>query len=187
MMRQISITMTVAGAVGFVASGFVLPKIGPLLRHIELPIVAETLTIGLPDGGALTATIPLSRLQRYDRDGKFKHGWFVDAAGGTFAVRATAAGHIAVCSVRRHSVTVFDTSGTIVEPSSPCDWGGGIRPSFINQNFVGPFSSSGIEPSAPRIALSALALVPFWNPFAAWLLMLLGGIAWQSTRSKSGR
>lgn len=60
MMRQISITMTVAGAVGFVASGFVLPKIGPLLRHIELPIVAETLTIGLPDGGALTATIPLS-------------------------------------------------------------------------------------------------------------------------------
>ena len=87
------------GTLGFFGA-FMLPATGTWLQDVELPPFFETTSIIGPGGRTFAATIPLSRIQRYDGDGRFETGWFVHSAGGRFAIGLTADGRIAVAAFR---------------------------------------------------------------------------------------
>jgi hypothetical protein len=175
--RWLFLASFIFGFGGFFLGSF-LPMAGDYLNHIELPIVAETQTVELPDGSAVTATMPTARIQHYDRNGRFQRGWFVHSAGGMFSVRWWPTGHIAVCSVRTNSLELFDLNGTSIDKSRTCDWGADSLPSLINWRLrnLNRTSESG---AGPRASAQALALVPLWHPFVAWAMAAVGLFVWR--------
>jgi hypothetical protein len=58
MLRRVGQALIVVGVLGFFGA-FCLSYAGTWLDSVELPIFFQTNTIALPDGGRLTATMPL--------------------------------------------------------------------------------------------------------------------------------
>ena len=175
------------GNLGGFFAYFVFPKTGALLSNVEFPILAETQVIALPDGGTLAALLPLNRIQRYDLNGRFERGWFVHAAGGMFSVSLMTPKKIAACSVRGRNMEVFDLDGLIIEPPSACDWGSYLRPPLINTTWTLSSTLPQIRRvgSLPCVSVGALLLLPFWHPFVAWLMFIIGGMAWKWASSRN--
>jgi len=164
-------------AVGFI--GFLgtiwLPAVGTWLSNVELAPFFETTAIALPDGGHLTATMSTQRVQRYDRDGRFRNGWFVEAKGGHFGIGLTTAGIVAICTGRGRQLFLFDLEGNIVG-HQPCFTVPRDVPKLLQPNDLlnKELSLQQAVPAArPSTSLSALLLAPL-NPFVSWLIGLLG-------------
>lgn len=172
--RLLFLAMFVAGFGGFFLGSF-LPWAGDYLKHFELPIVAETQTVELPDGSSVTATMPTARIQRYDRNGRFQMGWFVHSAGKGFSIRWQPSGLIAVCSLG--ALELFDLDGISIDRSQKCDWGADSSPSLINWSLRNPTRASE-SGRGPRASAQALALVPFWDPIVAWAMAVVGMFVW---------
>src|SRR5262245_14666991 len=102
-LHRLGQALTAFGAAAFLGT-FLLPAAGAWLDAVELPTLFETTTIALPDGGRVTATMPTQRVQRYDADGKFHRGWFVDAKGGRFGIGLTKDARVAVCTGRGRQI-----------------------------------------------------------------------------------
>src|SRR5215831_18999665 len=164
------------GAFGFLGAPL-LPATGTWLRYVELPPFFETTTIVGPGDRTFTATIPLARVQRYDSNGRFEDGWFVDSIGGIFAIGLTEDGRIAVAAARTKRVEFFNPDGSSAGPPQPFTWSGGsmngvLRPS--NCRVEGVSFADPIQVRHPEAHWTTLVLFPLWNPFVAWLLAVLG-------------
>jgi hypothetical protein len=62
---------------------------GTLLDGVELPAHFETTTIVGPGGKRYALTSHLSRVQRYDKAGRFERGWFVKSGSGWVEIGLT--------------------------------------------------------------------------------------------------
>jgi hypothetical protein len=190
MLRRIAQALILVGLVGFLGTIFVIffPYAFTWLDRVELPTFFETYTIGLPDGGRLTATVPAQRVQRYGSDGRFRTGWFVDGKGGSFAIGLTSDGRIAICTARTHEMFFFDPDGRrLGHQACPGPSVGLASEVHILRPADFPVDEVHLQPAAsverPNASLVPILLVPFWHPFAAWLMLFIGIIALRFGRS----
>jgi hypothetical protein len=169
-----------------------LPFAGTWLDSVELPTFFETSTIALPDGGRLTATIPTQRVQHYGSDGRFRTGWFVDGLGGPFATGLTTDGRVAIYTPRRHEIFLFDLDGrplghqACLSPTPNVEWDrclrSGVHPIEIRvlqpaDVRAGEIRLQPVVPvERPNASLAAILLVPFWHPFVAGAIAMVGGV-----------
>jgi len=164
-----------AGVGGFLGAS-VLPHAGTWLDRVELPAFFATNTIALSDGGRLTATMPLQRVQRYGSDGHFRNGWFVDAKGGHFAIGLTSDDKIAVCTGRGREIFLFDPDGQTVGHLA-CFRAPREIPKILQPS---DFPAGEIDlqrvttANRPNASWLAIVLVPLWHPFVAWSIGLVG-------------
>jgi hypothetical protein len=173
MLRRIGQALVCIGTVGFLGT-FCLPFAGSWLDSVELPIFFETSTIALPDGGRLTATMPTQRVQHYDGDGHFRNGWFVPAKGGHFAIGLTNDGKVAICSARGREFFLFDLDGRLLG-QQPCFSAPREIPPIMQPADFPATNLAPVSPAArPNASLVAILLVPFWHPFVAWAIGLIG-------------
>ena len=179
MQRRVLQALIAIGVFGFLATS-TLPFAGTWLKRIELPTFFETSTIALPDGGRLTATMPTQRVQRYSSDGRFLTGWFVHANGGHFAIGLTRDGKVAVCTGPGRQISIFEPDGTPVGDPRPCIHAPREVPKIL-QPADFPLGEVALQPAVraerPMASLSAVLLVPFWHPFVAWSMALVGYLA----------
>jgi hypothetical protein len=157
---------------------------------MELPTFFETTSIVGPGDRTFAATIPLARIQRYDSDGQFETGWFVDSAGGVFAIGMTADGRIAVAAGRTKQVAFFNPDGSPAGSPRPFTWSDGLikgvlRPS--NCWVAGEAFADPIQVENPETHWVTLVLFPLWHPFVAWLLMGAGMAGTLAKRRKQNR
>jgi hypothetical protein len=168
--------LVVFGVLGFLGASL-LPYAGTWLARVELPTFFETSTIALPDGGRMTATMPTQRVQRYGSDGHFQTGWFVDAKGGHFAIGLTTDGRVAVCTGRGRQIFFFELDGQPVGDPRACFSAPREVPKIL-QPADFPLGDVNLQPAVsaerPTASLVAILLVPFWHPFVAWLIALVG-------------
>lgn len=152
------------GALGLFGSAF-LPAAGAWLQHVELPPFYETTSIVGPKGQIFAATTPLARIQRYYINGDFETGWFVNSAGGIFAIGLTQTGQIAVAAARTNQVEFFNADGSPAGPRrSFTSLGGGmdriLRPSNCSVEgvtFVDPVQAENPGRTGDSCPVSALA------------------------------
>jgi hypothetical protein len=175
MLRRAAQALVLVGALGFFGA-FYLPHAGMRLDSVELPTFFETSTIALPDGGRLTGTMPIQRVQRYGVDGSFRNGWFVDAKGGHFAIGLTSDGKVAVCTGRGREIFLFELDGRPVGHQA-CFRAPRAIPKLLQPSDF-PLGEIDLQPAVsaerPRASLVAILLVPFWHPFVSWSLALVG-------------
>jgi hypothetical protein len=184
MLRRVFQSLIAAGAIGFFG-GMFLPNAGPWLERVELPAFFQTSTIALPDGGRLTATIPLQRVQRYGGNGRFQSGWFVEAKGGHFAIGLTQEGKAAVCTGRGRQLFIFELDGRHAGDPAPCiaaprDVPQILQPADLAEGKIKLLPVA--RAASPPPALIPTLLVPFWHPFVAWAMALAGFLGLRSVR-----
>jgi hypothetical protein len=164
------------GILGFFGP-VLLPLSGTWLNHIELPPFHETTSIVGPGDRTFTATISLARVQRYDGNGQFETGWFVDNAGGHFAIGLTVDGRIAIASARTKRVEFFNPDGSSAGSPQPCAGSDGSNRSLLLPSNCRVQGVTFLEPSqakSPPAHWTTLLLFPLWHPSIAWLLGALG-------------
>lgn len=186
MLRTVGLGLCASGVVTFFATPL-LSFTGHAFDRIELPAFYETTTLALPDGGRLTATQPLQRVQHYDRDGRFENGWFVPAKGGRFAIGLAEDGRVAVCTARGRRIYLFDLEG---RSSGEQDCFGAPRevPAILQPADFDPAALKLLPASAitsPAPSLSGLLLVPLWHPFVAWFMAGVGYLIMKSSAAAS--
>jgi hypothetical protein len=99
------------------------------------------------------------RIQVYDRDGNFLHGWFVEASGGPFTLHVTEDDKLEVFTVRGNLHLVFSGDGTLLEEGY-----------YADESYPDlPFG-----PSAEISLRVAWYLLPLASPLLAWLVGLVG-------------
>jgi hypothetical protein len=183
-LQTISIALIVVGVLGFVGQ-FLLPNAGTWLERVELPTFFETTTIALPDGGRMTATMPTARVQRYGSDGHFQTGWFVNAKGGHFAIGLTSDGRVAVCTGRGRQIFFFQLDGQPVGDPRACITAPRQIPKIL-QPADFPLGEVNLQQAVsaerPNASLVAILLVPFWHPFVAWLIAVVGYLGLRISR-----
>jgi hypothetical protein len=126
---------------------------------IEWPVGWAGTVITLPSGMHVVSHDPSERVQVYDANWHFLHGWYVDCAGGIFvSTKALPDGTIEVVTARTHMRYVFDVQGqTLVkEPAPPKVPAGSSHISFGEYVPTWPW------------------LFPLTTPFLAFLTMILG-------------
>ncbi|MBO0884731.1 MAG: hypothetical protein J2P17_31240 [Mycobacterium sp.] len=149
------------------------------MRNVELPPFFQTTSIVGPEGRTFAATIPLARIQRYDSDGRFEAGWFLDSAGGTFAIGLTADGRIAVAAARTKRVEFFNPDGSSAGPPRPFTRSGGLMNGMLRPSncwVEGVAFADPIQAGHPRPHWATVVLFPLWSPFVAWLLIAAGAL-----------
>jgi len=165
---------------------FCLPYAGASLDGVELPTFFETTTIGLPDGGRLTATMPTQRVQHYGNDGRFQNGWFVRAKGGRFAIGLTNDSKVAICTGRGREFFLFDLDGRLVG-QQPCFRAPKEIPQILQPS---DFPAGNLRPASPaerpHASVGAILLVPLWHPFVAWGIVLVGFLVMRFSRALRG-
>ena len=194
---RVAKTFVLVGLFGFLGTillGFAgtLPSVGTWLDSVELPTFFQTSTIALPDGGRLTATIPTQRVQHYGSDGRFRIGWFVDGLGGHFAIGLSRDSRVAIYTARRHEFFLFDLDGrplghqACLSPTPNVEWDRCL------QSGVDPIEIPILQPAdvrvgeirlqpavpveRPNASLAAMLLVPFWHPFVACSIVMVGAV-----------
>lgn len=170
--HRVAAVLTVLGAMGFFG-GFLLPNLGSLLDHVELPAFIFTTTIAGPDESMVALTGAFGRVQRYDRDGNFQAGWFAHT-GGSGAIGMTTDGAIAVASTHTKEIELFHPDGTPVGPPRPFTWTGTREPKVLWPSAVkvdGVTLAQPVELANPPLHVLPALLVPFWDPFVAWLMI----------------
>ncbi len=193
-----------AGAIGFFGC-WLVPLAGSTLDYVELPSTGQGL-LG-PNGRIYTFTMHLSRIQRYDPDGRFEKGWFVDARGGPAALGLTEKTKIIVALHRRDVAIIHTLDGEpIGSPHAfvykrpgkqrlqmiPTPHGGlpelsydlGSNDLMYPENYevagvsLLPVTNMGRQ----RGGLLPALLIPFWNPIIPWILFASGFLLYQLTR-----
>jgi hypothetical protein len=177
--RRVLQALMAIGVAGFVGA-FSIPYAGTWLDHFELPAFFETNTIALPDGGRLAATMPLQRVQRYGKDGRFRNGWFVKAHGGHFGIGLTSDGRAVVCTGRGRQILVFELDGQSVGDPRPCfrvprEVPKILQPTDFPHGDLNLQRAIPVDPPSP--SLVSILLVPLWHPFVAWFMALVGYVA----------
>jgi len=180
-------TLIGVGALGLFGAPM-LPANGTWLRYVELPPFFETTSIVGPGNRTFAATTPLARIQRYDSDGRFETGWFVDSAGGIFAIGLTADGQIAVAAARTKRVEFFNPDGSSAGPPRPFTWSGGLMNGVLRSSncwVEGVAFADPIQVRHPGPHWTTLVLFPLWHPFIAWLLAVSGGVGMMVRRHQN--
>lgn len=173
--HTVAAVLTVLGAIGFFGS-ILLPNLGSLLDHVELPAFTFTTTIAGPDHSMVALTGAFGRVQRYDRDGNFRAGWFAHTGGASGALGMTTDGAIAVASPRTKEIELFRLDGTPAGPPRPFSWTGTPEPKLLWPSAVkvdGVTLARPVELANPPLHVLPALLVPFWNPLVAWLMLAM--------------
>jgi hypothetical protein len=171
------------GALGFVAVPVILTTTGTLLDGVELPAFFHATTILGPDGKRFALTSHLSRVQRYDRCGRFERGWFVNSGGGRVEIGLTTDGKIAVLAWRPRQVEIFNPDGS---PAVPPKSFSTLAKVAMRRDDLCP-SEHHLCPSEyliegvalqnptpadnPKPHWNTVLLFPLSSPLVAWLLM----------------
>jgi hypothetical protein len=118
------------------------------------------------DGLIYCPSPPWGRIQLYDRDKRFMHGWFVNAFGGTFRLHIDPDNHLEVVTARGHMRYVFDRQGQLLSSAS-----------------YDPRSYSDFDGWRGRTVTipTPFYLWPFTHPFFAWATALAGMVILIST------
>lgn len=176
------------GSLGFFGP-FLLAATGDLLNHVELPAFFDTKAIAGPDSTTITASMPLARIQRYDRDGHFLNGWFANNGGGQFALGLTREGAIALASRRTKEVEFFNPDGSVAAPPRPFTGGGEPMQGLLwpgTLSLKGVVFAQPVQVAGPPPHLLTVVLFPFWHPLLAWVLGGMGMICvWRSRKLAS--
>jgi hypothetical protein len=150
--------LAIIGAAGFFAPFALTTGALTLPPSFEWPVGLATGVVTMEDGSHVVPVESASRIQVYDSDWSFLHGWQADTGGGMIAVRDAGGGKIAVLVERGDALDVFDPEGELISSSPlaadeprPLQGGQGTRPLMTK-----PY------------------LFPLWDPFIAWLLAALG-------------
>ena len=169
------------GALGFVTPPAILPAAGNLLDGVELPAYFHTTTILGPNGKRFALTSHLSRVQRYDRAGRFERGWFVNSGGGLVEIRLTTDGKIAVASWRPRQVELFNADGS--SAGSPRRFSMETTKAMCPANTIlclylvaGMTVQNPTPADNPSLRWNTVLLFPLWSPVIAWLLLACGGV-----------
>ncbi|MFG1343553.1 hypothetical protein V5F59_01545 [Xanthobacter autotrophicus DSM 431] len=169
----VAAVLTVLGALGFFG-GFLLPNLGSLLDHVELPAFFFTTTIAGPDHSMVALTGAFGRVQRYDMDGNFRAGWFAHTGGASGALGMTTDGAIAVASTRTKEIELFHPDGAPAAAPRPFSWTGTQEPRVLWPSAVkvdGVTLAQPVELANPPLHVLPVLLVPFWDPLVAWLML----------------
>jgi hypothetical protein len=153
------------GLIGFLAPVAMIFAPPYLLYRLELPS-PEQRTIAHPDGTRFVLSL-LSRVQRYDREGRFELGWFTPT-GGSGDIGLTSSGDVLICAKSR--LMSYATDGSNMRELGRCVSSGTghiERP----ESLAGP--PGGL--AAVRQGLLPWLLVPLWHPALAWLMIVVGG------------
>ncbi|HEY1244181.1 MAG TPA: hypothetical protein VGF29_05050 [Hyphomicrobiaceae bacterium] len=174
------------GASGFgVVPVIILPAMGSLLDGVELPAYFGTTTIVGPRGKRYALIRDLSRVQRYDKAGRFEKGWFV-GGGGWVEIGLTTDDKIAVLVWRPRQVEMFNPDGSPAgQPISfPTLAKVATRRDYLcpSENLLCPseYLIEGVSlqnptpVNNPGFRWNTLLLLPLWHPIVAWLLLACG-------------
>src|SRR5262249_11318932 len=113
-------------------------------------------------------------VQHYGSDGHFRNGWFVPAKGGRFAIGLTNDGRVAICTGRGRDLFLFDLDGRLIG-QQPCLAGEQEVPRILQPAHFPAHDLVPVLPAErPNASLVAILLVPFWHPFVAWAIGLIG-------------
>lgn len=145
------------GIVGFFGQGAAAGGFAALLPDwFEWPAVWEEGAVTDARGRTFVPLRSVGRIQVYDANWRFQHGWAVRAAGGRFKLRLTPSGDVEVHTARGDRLFVFDTSGRLLREDTSTEYG------------------RIPERHTPRVTR---AWPPFWplgSPALAWLLLATG-------------
>ena len=186
MLRRLAAVLLVLGLIGWFGAFlccFWLSRVAP--ADVEFPL-AELKAVALDSRGRIyCATMAYARVQVYDQVGRFQRGWYVDAAGGVFAIWSDRKDHIHVMTARNDTHYVFATDGRLLRRERIAD------PHFTKRS-ARVRDSSGttyevrrpsiwpqvvkIDPSGNESVIVSPRLDLWWvsGPFPAWIFVAAG-------------
>jgi hypothetical protein len=145
------------GGIGLVATQL---AINGFLPDAEWPFrSAEGVQI-TPDHHSIVPLSFASRIQIYDKQGKFIRGWPVQASGGKFAIELDSSNDLEVMTARTRERYVYTMDGSLI-----------LKTNLASGETVPYDDGESIEHSVP------LWLWTIANPIQGWVCFILGGIA----------
>lgn len=195
--------LSTIGACAFLF-GFVYPSVArqnpKWLSHRQFPLSDPVDVISNSDGHIFVADAFYKRVQVYDENGNFTHGFPYDARGGPIVLDFDETERLRVVMLRGNIEDVFDTSGKHVETlpdtngerykalknSSKRHVDNQRRELLIKDGFISPrivrtnrMSRNDLEVTNPP------ALVALSGPWRCWLIAMFGGaLHWNVKRQK---
>ena len=174
---------------------FALPEIpiesrNAIFRNIELPVRFGSITIEAPDGHRYAANENLGRIQRYNSDGEFQLGWFVNSAGGVMTIGMTLTGNIAVFAARTNRVEVFSPNGQpirqlryYVRAKKVKLFDHPVRPhDIVAQDLQ---LAEPVKTPNPDLTPTTAALFPLWSILVSFGMLGVGAVPlWLRNRSR---
>jgi hypothetical protein len=160
LLRLAATTLLALGALGFFGTAFfAFGSFNQLPRSFEWPIGYASGVVSIADHFIVPHT-PSGRVQVYDRNWQFLHGWGVDAGAGTFKLHITPTNRIHVITARRQMHYTYDLHGTLLASETYADHG---------QSYSS-FPSEGGAYLVP----TRLWLWTFTSPIYSWLVLAIG-------------
>jgi hypothetical protein len=184
----------VVGFIGFI-SGFITSAFGVAFNNLdsfELPLGDQSGIAVDSEGNIYCGLRFYSRFQKYDPEGNFIYGKFIDSAGGAFRIRISQDDQLEVATARNDKFYIFAKSGSLVSELSDAghyfqDFGKSNENGFHDKKqntiyfrrpaLLGPYivkkDSSGEE--------KVIIKIPFYKwffkgPLPAWFFIVIGGI-----------
>jgi len=144
------------GFAGFLASmASAIHSAGP--APSEWPVGIATSVVTLGNGEHAVPLPPSGRIQVYDRDWRYKTGWWVDAGGGDFVIQPGASGTLVVTTVRTDLRLTYDSDGRLIQQVA----------------FTGKYWQ--VKPSRDtRMIFTKPWFFVLYDPFVAWGVGVLG-------------
>ncbi len=131
-----------------------LPFIG---ESFEWPVFSTTDSVTDSQGRTYVPIVSAARIQVYGRDGAFIRGWFVKESGGkALTILTNKDGNLEAYTTRYR--LIFKPDGKIL----------------AKQDYSGPLDELPQQPPSKIKISCPLLLLPFANPFLAWLAGGLG-------------
>lgn len=128
-----------------------------LPKTFEWPVGYARNVLVLSDGSYVVPHKPINRIQVYDHDWKFKHGWWLKRRDiKVFALREADTNRVEVITSERRYV--YDASGNLVSEEP-------------NESKVMTENSESVR---DMWVPTRCWLLPFTGPFLSWLTMVIG-------------
>jgi YD repeat-containing protein len=148
------------GTVGFFGSALsALGGLNWLPRSFEWPTGYVSGVVSLPSGGHLVPHTPSGRVQVYDQDWRFLHGWHVDAGGGTFKLQLASNDRIEVITARGNWRYTYTLAGDLIS----------------RVNYLPATYSSFPDCGESQVTPTRSWLWVFTSPFISVAVSLMGG------------
>jgi hypothetical protein len=144
--------LVIIGACGFFGSGMAAVGILKIPKWFEWPAGNVCGIQTTNDGNHVVPLVPSGRVQIYDANWHFLHGWQVGAHGGDFKLECRASGRIEVYTGRGNQHYSYTENGDLIsattysESDSPRNSAGScvvVRTSPLGWVFSSPFFSWG--------------------------------------------
>ena len=150
--------LVVIGAVGFFGQMLLAIDVIKIPKSVEWPAGYVKGVIATQEGLNVVPLEPSGRVQVYDRDWHFLHGWHIDASGGSFKVLSTRPGIIEVFTGRGRRHFTYSEDGQLLASEAP----------YVES--IAAIDNGGIATTVPTKSF----LWPFSSPFLSWALVLIG-------------